>query len=436
MKKILSLVLICLLLVTMLPTSVFAASKSEVFHGRLTNGASQSHTLTVASDTSVRIVFSQSANPYVDANGVPYAVTEGAYIFNIIDSSGKSVFYKSGDFIETVIYNVDLKKGTYSFVLTENEDPNADPNGFLYFGRTLTYVADLTWNETVQSGNTGNNSSSNTGNSGQTTTPVEKPSSSTQTSNGTTSSTAKPNTSTPAVGNEDTADKDATKEDVIETNTKIKVEKTTNAVVATTEKGESTYELPVELIKEAADENKDLIIKNNLAVVTLDKEALSSIIKSAGNAKNVSVNLESIKISKLNDKQKDFLKDVDTVTIISLEILADGKVISKDFGSGKAKVAIPFEAPKEGTEEEYGVVYVANDGSFELLTSNYTEGFMIVELEHFSEYAIVKTSTLPGMETTIDADENSSILPFIIGGIVIAAAGAGGFYYYRKKKVQ
>ena len=106
-------------------------------------------------------------------------------------------------------------------------------------------------------------------------------------------------------------------------------------------------------------------------------------------AENVKIEVTKIEEKTLNKKQKEAIKDKDIAVVISATIFADDTKIS-DFGGGKIKVEIPF-TPVENTKgTEYKVVYIADDGKVTVVPSKYVNGKMVVELEHFSEYAIVK----------------------------------------------
>lgn len=111
----------------------------------------------------------------------------------------------------------------------------------------------------------------------------------------------------------------------------------------------------------------------------------------------------------------------DVAMVISAEIICNGKNIT-DFGEGKVKVQIPFE-PATGTKgSDYKIIYVADDGKLENITTSYKDGFLVAELEHFSEYVIVNTATENSANPPAG---NTGVLWLCAGlmGMVVAALG-------------
>ena len=147
--------------------------------------------------------------------------------------------------------------------------------------------------------------------------------------------------------------------------------------------------VPVSSLEDVASENKELAILTSEAEITIDAKAVEEISKQAKGASDVRIEVAKVGDSVLNDSQKAAIKDKEVAAVISAQILADGKVIS-DFGGGKVKVEIPFTPAEDAKGEEYVVIYIADDGKITEIPTKYKDGIITVELEHFSEYAIVK----------------------------------------------
>lgn len=151
----------------------------------------------------------------------------------------------------------------------------------------------------------------------------------------------------------------------------------------------TSVELTVVSLEEVASENKTLTVETSEARVTLDEKALESIIDKAGNNESVIIEIVEIKEETLSEKQKEAIKEKEVAAVISATIISDGINFS-DFGGGKVTVYIPFKL-EEGTEaKDYKLLYVADDGSIEEVATKYEGGCLVAELEHFSEYVVVK----------------------------------------------
>ncbi len=146
--------------------------------------------------------------------------------------------------------------------------------------------------------------------------------------------------------------------------------------------------LPSKALINIANLEKGLTVETNESVVTLDSVALKNIADKIEDDSTIRLDVKTIKEESLNQSQKDAIKDETIEKVISAELFCNDEYIS-DFGDGKASVQIPFVLP-EGTEGgDFEVWYIADDGDVEILPTSYKDGFIQVELEHFSEYVIV-----------------------------------------------
>ena len=147
--------------------------------------------------------------------------------------------------------------------------------------------------------------------------------------------------------------------------------------------------LPASSLATVAAADKKLSIETSEVKLTLDSKAVGKIADQAAEAGEITIEVKKVEENVLNKEQKEAVKDKDVAVVISAKVIADGKIIS-DFGGGKVKVEIPF-TPAENTKgTDYKVVYLADDGKVTVIPSKYVDGKIVVELEHFSEYAIVK----------------------------------------------
>ena len=148
--------------------------------------------------------------------------------------------------------------------------------------------------------------------------------------------------------------------------------------------------VPVASIEAIAAENKELLIETADVTVTLDAKTMDTVANEAKGATKVTIEVVKTEEKILNTAQKDAVKDKEVAVVISAKILADGKEIS-DFKGGKVTVEIPFK-PAEGTTiADYKFIYIDDNGNVTEMPYKYIDGVVVVELEHFSEYAIAKT---------------------------------------------
>ena len=147
--------------------------------------------------------------------------------------------------------------------------------------------------------------------------------------------------------------------------------------------------VPVASVNEVVAADKGLTVETKDTTVTLDAKAVEEVAKQAGTATNITIEVTKTEEKTLNKEQKEAIKDKEVAIVLSAKILADGNEISK-FNGGKVKVEIPF-TPAEGTKgSDYKVYYVADDGKVEAIPTRYVKEKLVVELEHFSEYVVVK----------------------------------------------
>ena len=164
--------------------------------------------------------------------------------------------------------------------------------------------------------------------------------------------------------------------------------------------------VPVSSIEAVANLDKGLLIETSDVTVTLDAKTVATIAEEAAGATNVTIDVTIEEEKILNKAQKEAVKDKEVEVVISAKILANGNAIS-DFKGGKVTVEIPFK-PAEGLKaSDYKFVFIDDDGKVTEIPSKYFDGVMVVELEHFSEYAIVRD--VP--KTNVGGEDNSTAAP-------------------------
>lgn len=185
------------------------------------------------------------------------------------------------------------------------------------------------------------------------------------------------------IGNNNAAMDDVVVED------SIKDSGNSSAVELPSVENATSVTVKVESLDKVVEADKGLTVETKDTTVTLDAKAVEEVAKQAGTATNITIEVTKTEEKTLNKEQKEAIKDKEVAIVLSAKILADGNEISK-FNGGKVKVEIPF-TPAEGTKgSDYKVYYVADDGKVEAIPTRYVKGNLVVELEHFSEYVVVK----------------------------------------------
>lgn len=179
-----------------------------------------------------------------------------------------------------------------------------------------------------------------------------------------------------------------------------------------------TVEIPTKAVESVVESGKALTVETPTAIVTLDNKALETVVEKAEGAK-IELQIEAVKETELLPAQKEALKDVKADLVISAEIVcsATGKEISKDFGGGKATVELPFQAEAGAKLEDYIVIYIADDGTIQKVPTKAVDGNLVFEIEHFSEYAVVKKEAVkdvPYVNGVPETGDLNTLLPWLV----------------------
>ncbi len=181
-------------------------------------------------------------------------------------------------------------------------------------------------------------------------------------------------------------------------------------VIALEDKTENitTIELPVTSIKTVAEAKKEIKLETSAAVVTFDVKALDKIVKDAGTNASISLNVDKIKKDELNTKQQEAIKNEAVEMVISAELLCNDKLIT-EFGGGKVELKIPFIPPKGTEGKDYKVLHIADDGKIEEIDTSYKSDCIVIQLEHFSEYVIVRDVVAEQPPTNVKPGDNANL---------------------------
>ena len=192
-------------------------------------------------------------------------------------------------------------------------------------------------------------------------------------------------------------------------------------VLPVEQEGVSSVTLPVGSLIDLADSDKELTIETPDVVVTIDNATLAEVVAQAENVNSVIVEVVKVEEEALTETQKEAIKDKEVAMVLSAQIIADGKNIS-DFKGGKVTVEVPFVPAENSKVEDYKVVYIADDGKIEEIPFKYVDGKIVLELEHFSEYAIVKDA-VTSAEGEKDESPKTGSKSIVVCVIMISLVG-------------
>ncbi len=162
----------------------------------------------------------------------------------------------------------------------------------------------------------------------------------------------------------------------------------------------TTLTLPATSVESIVKNEKatDLTVVLTGATVSMDSAALAAISEQA-KGEDISLQITSTAGTEtLSDKQtaavKEATANAEHVLVVSASLVSGGEKIS-DFKGGNVTLSVPF-TPAEGTDgSEYVVVYIAEDGTSEIMKSEYKDGVMTFTTGHYSDFVIMKAKVAP-----------------------------------------
>ena len=162
-----------------------------------------------------------------------------------------------------------------------------------------------------------------------------------------------------------------------------------------------------EAIKKAAAEGKPVTIVTSELTITLDATAVAAIADAVNKKNDVTISVKFVESDELNESQSSALSGSTVKYILSAQITSRGKEIG-DFGGGAVTIRIPIG----DKANEHELWYVDDDGNIEKVHVTYEGEDMVVELYHFSMYAVVYTGA------------NIGLIVLIVAVALLAAAAA------------
>ena len=156
--------------------------------------------------------------------------------------------------------------------------------------------------------------------------------------------------------------------------------------------------LPVESLTQIAEKEATLTVEMPTATVTMDTAVLAAVVEKAGENATVTLEVAEVAEEELTESQVAVIEQLEKkpAMTISAELLVnDQPIASKENGGFGENAKVTVKIPVGPGKADYTVLYIADDGTVENIPAVFENGYLILELEHFSDYAIIK-NTVPG----------------------------------------
>ena len=157
-----------------------------------------------------------------------------------------------------------------------------------------------------------------------------------------------------------------------------------------TEKVESAV-IGATAVEKITEAETSVEIKLSDASVALDAAAVEAITKQADNA-SMTIVAKKVEETQLNAAQQAALEEENVCMVLNLEAYAGDTKVSS-FGSGLAKITVPYTLGAGQNGSGLHVAYVADDGTVSIMPTTYADGKLTFMTPHFSSYAVLETAT-------------------------------------------
>lgn len=185
----------------------------------------------------------------------------------------------------------------------------------------------------------------------------------------------------------------------------------------------TTVEHIVEAAEEAHNDTEALQIDFPSGSVKLDDKTMRAVVEQA-ECNSVMLVLEEVGESRLNNAQDAAVADWNIYGGYEAYLYCiKGEKRISDFQGGVATLSVPFTVPAGLDADKFSVWYVADDGKTEKLDTHYTNGYLVWDVGHFSDFIIVYEGTeTPDKPDTPATGDNSNIWLWLIL-LIVSAAG-------------
>ncbi len=154
----------------------------------------------------------------------------------------------------------------------------------------------------------------------------------------------------------------------------------------------SAIEISAKALEKVGATGKSLTVATAFASVEVNNNALQQIVAQVGSKGVVSLALELRAKDKLNDAQAAALNKVDHQLYLNVDVLYEGKSLA--LGSGYMVAKLP-QMLVDDMIEQYVVAYLDENGKFEVVETDYVDGYLQAKLDRLGIYALMFKSEVP-----------------------------------------
>ena len=177
-----------------------------------------------------------------------------------------------------------------------------------------------------------------------------------------------------------------------------------------------------------ADTNKAVAIPLAHAEVVMQPEVIEQIAASADADAEIEICVEQKEPQEaLSAAQQQAFADQKVAAVITADVFVkEGNTRTKIDFNGEVTLKVPFTPPAGESGHDYVIVFVADNGQTEIMPTYYTNGQLVFETSHFSDFVITtRTVNTPAPEAAPPkTGDNATPFLWLMGMILACGCGA------------
>ena len=154
----------------------------------------------------------------------------------------------------------------------------------------------------------------------------------------------------------------------------------------------SEVEISAKSLAKVDKTGKNLAVVSAFASVEINHAAISDIVAQIGDSGVVALKLELKAEGKLNDAQSAALEKVNDQLYLNVDVLYESK--SLELGSGYIVAKLP-EMLVGDMIDQYVVAYLDENGKFNVVDTDYVDGYLQAKLDQLGIYVVMPKSEVP-----------------------------------------
>ena len=149
----------------------------------------------------------------------------------------------------------------------------------------------------------------------------------------------------------------------------------------------SKVEISAKALAKVDATGKKLAVVSAFAAIEINHAAINNIVAQVGEEGVVTLALEINPTGKLNEAQSAALKEENVLMVLNTDVVYEGK--SLDIGEDGYMVAKLPEMLVGDMIEQYVVAHLDENGKFEVVDTDYVDGYLLAKLDKLAVYVIM-----------------------------------------------